>query len=58
MIMAGIIATLPNTFITAFNELILSGGDLWLGILKFAGFALAYFLIIIGVIYVQEAERG
>ena len=57
MIMAGIIATLPGTFITAFRELILSGGVLWLGILKFTGFVLAYFLIIIGVIYVQEAER-
>ena len=57
MIMAGIIATLPNTFITAFNELILSGGVLWLGILKFIGFVIAYFLIIIGVIYVSEAER-
>ncbi len=57
MIMAGIIATLPTTFITAFNELVLNGGVLWLGILKFVGFVLAYFLIIIGVIYVQEAER-
>ena len=58
MIMAGIIATLPNTFITAFNELILTGtGSLALGILKFVGFVLAYFLIIIGVIYVSEAER-
>ena len=58
MIMAGIIATLPNTFISAFNEMVLAGtGELWLGILKFVGFALAYFLIIIGVIYVSEAER-
>ena len=57
MIMAGIIATLPNTFIVAFNELVLSGDVLWLGILKFVGFILAYFLIIIGVIYVSEAER-
>ena len=57
MIMAGIIATLPNTFITAFNELILASDNLALGIGKFAGFTIAYFLIIIGVIYVQEAER-
>ena len=57
MIMAGIIATLPNTFITAFNELILNSSVLYLGILKFVGFVLAYFLIIIGVIYVSEAER-
>ncbi len=58
MIMAGIIATLPNMFITAFNELILAeSGSLAFGILKFVGFVLAYFLIIIGVIYVSEAER-
>ena len=59
MIMAGIIATLPSTFIQAFNELVFaaSNGRLALGILKFVGFVLAYFLIIIGVIYVQEAER-
>ncbi len=60
MIMAGIIATLPTTFITAFKELIVFSGtslEITLGILKFVGFILAYFLIIIGVIYVQEAER-
>ena len=60
MIMAGIIATLPGTFISAFNELIVFTGGAWaitLGILKFVGFVLAYFLIIIGVIYVSEAER-
>ena len=60
MIMAGIIATLPHTFITAFNELIVFNGttmDIAFGILKFVGFILAYFLIIIGIIYVQEAER-
>ena len=60
MIMAGIIATLPSTFISAFNELVVFTGGTWaitLGILKFVGFVLAYFLIIIGVIYVSEAER-
>ena len=57
MIMAGIIATLPATFISAFSELVLNSSVLWLGIVKFVGFVLAYFLIIIGVIYVQEAER-
>ena len=60
MIMAGIIATLPQTFINAFNDLVvLSGttGEIAWGIGKFVLFILAYFLIIIGVIYVQEAER-
>ena len=60
MIMAGIIASLPSTFISAFNELIVTSGttgQIALGITKFVGFVLAYFVIIIGVIYVQEAER-
>ncbi len=60
LIMAGIIATLPQMFVTAFTSLVvLSGGTLaiTLGILKFAIFVIIYFLIIIGVIYVQEAER-
>ena len=60
MIMAGIIASLPATFITAFRELIVTSGttgQIALGIGKFVGFVLAYFIIIIGVIYVQEAER-
>ena len=60
MIMAGIIATLPATFITAFKELVLASqtsGALTMGIIKFIAFVLAYFIIIIGVIYVQEAER-
>ena len=60
MIMAGIIASLPSTFISAFNELIVTSGttgQIALGFTKFVGFVLAYFIIIIGVIYVQEAER-
>jgi len=60
MIMAGIIASLPATFIAAFKDLIVfSGttGQIALGICKFVGFVLAYFVIIVGVIYVQEAER-
>ncbi len=60
MIMAGIISTLPSTVIQAFNALIVTtgtAGAIALGILKFVLFILAYFIIIIGVIYVQEAER-
>lgn len=59
IIMAGIIATLPQMFVTAFNGLVTIGttGATVLGILKFAAFVIVYFLIIIGVIYVQEAER-
>lgn len=60
MIMAGMIATLPQTFISGFMDMVVFSGttlEIVLGILKFVGFVFAYFLIIIGVIYVQEAER-
>ena len=58
MIMAGIIATLPTMFQTAFTSFVVGeGGELALGILKFALFVIIYFAIIIGVIYVQESER-
>ena len=58
MIMAGIIATLPTMFQTAFTSLVVGeGAELALGIGKFALFVIIYFAIIIGVIYVQESER-
>lgn len=56
MIMAGIIATLPTMFQTAFTSLVVPNDLTW-GIIKFAIFVILYFVIIIGVIYVQEAER-
>ncbi len=59
LIMAGIIQTLPQMFITAFNGLVPTNGsgNLWLGILFFTLFVIVYFAIIVGVIYIQEAER-
>ena len=58
IILAGIVATMPSMFITAFNELITKGEfALWLGILLFVLFVIVYFLIIVGVIFVELAER-
>ena len=60
IIMAGIIATLPQMFIDAFNGLIAFDGTaqtIALGIVKFLIFVIVYFAIIIGVIFVQESER-
>ncbi|MEG2283095.1 MAG: preprotein translocase subunit SecY [Bacilli bacterium] len=58
IIMAGIISTLPTMFITAFNGLVLNTSiNSILGIVLFVIFAIVYFLIIIGVIWVQEADR-
>ena len=60
IIMAGIIATLPQMFIDAWGGLVVLDGtaqQIALGIVKFIGFALIYFAIIIGVVFVQMAER-
>ncbi len=58
LIMAGIVYTLPYMFQTAFNYLINESGlALWAGISLFAAFVIVYFLIIIGVIFVENAER-
>jgi len=59
IIMAGIIATLPQMFITAFTNLVTFGGvqQTTLGIVKFLLFVIVYFIIVIGVIFVQESER-
>lgn len=58
LIMAGIVQGTPKVFITAFKELIMSGTYAnWVGITAFVLFTLVYLLIVIGVIWVQEAER-
>ena len=58
LIMAGIIATLPGTFVTVFQDLVTGGNyEMWLGILLFAAFIIMYFAVVIGVIYMEEAER-
>ena len=58
LIMAGIVYTLPSMFKTAFNYLIYEADlALWVGIALFAAFVIVYFLIIIGVIFVENAER-
>lgn len=57
-IMAGIIFDMPYTFGSVFNSFVLTGNyATWLGALLFALFVLIYIVIIIGVIFVQEAER-
>ena len=60
IIMAGIIATLPQMFIDAFQGLVVfdgTGREITLGIVKFIIFAIIYFAIVVGVIFVQMAER-
>ena len=60
IIMAGIVATLPQMFIDAFNGLISFDGTtqvITLGIIKFVLFIIIYVAIIIGMVFVQESER-
>lgn len=59
IIMAGIIATLPAMFASAWQSLIVTTSTqaMVLGIVKFSLLVLIYLAIIIGVIFVQSAER-
>lgn len=59
IIMAGIIATLPTMFVEAFNSLVVTTSTqaMVLGIIKFILFVLLYIGIIIGVVYIEGAER-
>lgn len=59
IIMAGIISTLPEMFVTAFQSLVtFTTVQLTVfGIVKFILFVLVYLAILIGVIFIQESER-
>lgn len=59
IIMAGIIATLPEMFVTAFQSLvtITTAQQTIFGIVKFILFVIVYLAILIGVIFIQESER-
>lgn len=58
MIMAGILTTMPSMFKTAFQSLVTAGTmNQALGITLFVIFILVYILIIVGVVWIQLAER-
>ena len=57
LIMAGILSTIPKTFVDTFNALILDNPSLFLGIVEFALFLLIYLAIIVAVVFVEESER-
>lgn len=57
-IMAGIVQELPGMFITAFNDLVLAGNfSTAAGISIFTIFVLVYILILVGVIFIESAQR-
>ena len=58
LIMAGILQSLPTTFVEAFKELVLAGTfNTVVGSLLFAAFIIIYLLIIVGMVWIQLAER-
>ena len=57
LIMAGIVNTLPNMFVTAFSELVPDANNALIAWLSYALFVILYLVIIIGVVWMQEAER-
>lgn len=59
IIMAGIIATLPNMFFQTWNSLVdfTTTQTLLFGIVKFIIFVLVYVAIILGVVFVECSER-
>ena len=57
IIMAGILATIPGSFVDTFKALVLDNSSLFLGIIEFILFVLVYIIIIVAVVFVQESER-
>jgi len=57
IIMAGIIQSMPGIFVGAFNSFINGEFTLTIGIILFIVFILVYILVLVGIIYIQLAER-
>ena len=57
LIMAGILSTIPKTFVDTFKALILDNSSLFLGILEFILFIAVYIAIIIAVVFIENSER-
>ena len=58
MIMAGILQSMPNIFISAFQQLVYneSFGKVF-GSVLFGSFIIVYLLVVVGIVWVQLAER-
>ncbi len=57
LIMAGIVNTMPSMFVSAFTSLVTKADKVAIGWASFGVFVLLYLAIIVGVIFVQEAEK-
>ena len=57
LIMAGILSTIPKTFVDTFKTVILDNSSLFLGILEFILFIAIYIAIIVAVVFIENSER-
>ncbi len=57
IILAGIIQSMPSVFIGAYTAFINGTYALGLGVILFIVFILVYILVLVGIIYIQLAER-
>ena len=57
LIMAGIVNTMPSMFVNAYSSLVTKASNTTMGVLSFAVFVLLYLAIIVGVIFVEQAEK-
>ena len=57
LILSGILISMPSVFTGAYSALITNATDMGLGITLFALFILSYILVIVGIIWIQLAER-
>lgn len=57
IILAGIIQSMPSIFVGAYDAFINGSLSLALGITLFIAFILVYILVLVGIIYIQLAER-
>lgn len=55
IIMAGILMTLPAQFVTAYQTFV--GDGTTMGIIKFVTYVVVYVIIVLSVVYVENAER-
>ena len=57
LIMAGILISMPNVFTSVYNAFIHGNMEIGLGITLFIVYVILYILIIVGIVWVQLAER-
>lgn len=57
IIMAGILATIPNMFTKAWTSLVGSADVMWIGVALFVLFVIVYLAVVLGVLYTELAAR-